>query len=159
MDISGSITRSNLATPLSPLAIQISPFFVLTGDASLDASSGSGNGVIPAISVFKYIWADSAYVAGKQLVLATPDNSTLDLKLLVSGTSQGDAQTQVGDVIVAISQQLAFQVSLTFDDATWAWNCYSGTYEIAFNEMMFFANKIPLHVSMPRDPTPVSGPV
>lgn len=159
MDISGSITRSNLATPLAPLAIQISPFFVLTGDASLDASSASSNGVILGVSAFKYIWADSSYVAGKTLVLATPDNSTLDLKLVVSGTSQADAQTRVAEVIVAITQQLAFQVALTFDDATWAWNCYSGIYEIAFNEMMFFANKIPLHVSMPRDPTPVSGPV
>jgi hypothetical protein len=159
MNISGSISRSNLASPTTPLAINVSPFFFLTGDASIDAANASQNGVAPAASAMKYVWADSSYVAGKVLVLATPDNSMLDLKLLVSGTSMADAQTQVGKVITAISQQLSFQISLTFDSATYTWNCYSGVYQIAFNEMHFYANKIPLHISCPRDPTPASGPV
>ncbi len=157
--ISGFISRGNMSPPLSNLAIQADPYWGLLGDTSEDASTSSQAGFAPAISQHKRVWADSAYVAGQQMVLATPDNSTLDLRLICDGTSLADAQTKAGLIIAAITQQMTFEVSLTFDTATYAWNCYLGDYEIAFNQVHFFGYLLPLYVSMPRDPTPVSGPV
>jgi hypothetical protein len=157
--ISGFITRSNLASPLSPLAIQADPYWTLLGDTSDDATISESPGVAPGLSALKQVWADSSYVAGQQLVLSVPDNSTLDLRLICDGDSMADAQTKAAEIIVAITQQLVFEVSLTFDTATYAWNCYTGVYEVAFNQLHYFGYLLPLYVSLTRDPTPVSGPI
>ncbi len=157
--ISGFITRSNLASPLANLPIQVDPYWMLLGDTSEDASVSRSAGVTPALSTHKTQWADSPYVSGKQLVLATPDNSTLDLRLICDGTSMADAQTKAAAIITAVTQQMVFEVSLTYDTAVYAWTCYLGDYQVAFNQLHFFGYLLPLYVTLPRDPTPLSGPV
>lgn len=157
--ISGFITRANLAVPLADLPIQADPFWTLLGDTSADASSSTSAGVEPGISVHKTTWADSKYVAGQQLVLATPDLSNLNLRLICDGDSMLDAQTKAAEIIVAVTQQLNYQVSLTFDTATYAWNCFLGDYEVAFNQVHYFGYLLPIYLALPRDPTPVAGPV
>lgn len=157
--ISGTISRGNMSPPLSDLAISADPYWSLLGDDSDDASISTSAGVMPGISAHKKIWADSAYVAGKQLVLATPDNSTLDLKLLVDGTSMSDVETKLTTIIQAVTLQLTFQVSLTFDTAVYAWTCWTADYQVGFNQVHYFGFMAPLYLSMDRDPTPISGPI
>jgi len=163
MDISGFITRSNMPTPQANLPIQVDPYWTLLGDTQAAADMSTANGVAPALSAHKFVWANSPYVAGQQLVLATPDNSTLVLRLICDGDSMADAQAIATEIIEAVTQQLTYQVSLTYDTgenaATYAWNCYTADYEVAFNQLLYFGYLLPLYLTMQRDPTPVSGPV
>ena len=157
---SGYITRSNLPSPLGNLAIVADPLWLLTGDTSSDASVTTGAGVALGQSAMKYVWADSPFVRGKQLVNAVPDNSTLDLRIACDGHgSLASALTLAASIVTAITQQMTFQVSITGDTATTTWNCYPGTYLPAFNQMYWFGYELPLYVSLPRDPTPVAGGV
>jgi hypothetical protein len=157
--ISGTITRANLPSPLSPLSILIDPYWGTLGDDSEDASSGGSAGVTLGMSAQKMVWADSPYVAGKQLVLATPDNSTLDLRVMVNGTSMADLQTKAITLIQAVRNQSNFTVQVNFDAASYAWNCYTADYNVAWNQLYLFGFLLPVYVSMIRDPTPVLGPV
>ncbi len=157
--IGGHISRGNMSPPLSDLAIQVDPYWTLLGDESIDASTSSQAGLSPAISAHKKVWADSAYVAGKQMMLATPDNSMLDLRLAIDGDSMADAETKLTPIIEAVTLQMTFQVILTFDTAIYGWNCYTADYEVAWNQLHYFAYLVPLYLTMDRDPTPVSGPV
>jgi hypothetical protein len=157
--MSGFITRANLPTPLPDLEILVDPYWPILGDDAAAADMSMQAGIMPGQSATKYVWADSPYVAGQQLVLATPDISTLDLRLVIDGDSMLDAQTKIGPIITAIRQQLSYTVSVTFDAATYAWNCWSGDYEIAMNQLFMFGYLVPLYLTLPRDPTPVSGPV
>jgi hypothetical protein len=157
--VSGHITRANLPSPLANLAIEVDPYWLLPGGGTDDATINMSAGLEPSISALKYVWADSPFVAGQQLVLATPDNAQLTLRMVCDGTSLADAQTKAAAIITAIRQQMTFTVSLTFDAATYAWNCYTGDYQVAFNQLHIFGYCLPLYVTLPRDPTPVSGPV
>jgi hypothetical protein len=157
--VSGYITRANLSPPQGPLAIFVDPYWPLMGDDSDSADSSSNAGITPGISTLKTVWADSPYVAGKQLVLATPDNSTLDLRLIIDGTSMLDAQNKIRPIVEAIRKQLSFEVSLTMDAATYTWNCWTGDYQIAFNQLHLFGYLVPLYLTLPRAPIPVAGPV
>lgn len=158
----GYITRTALS--LGNLTIAVDPMFLLTGDSSQDAATSSGAGFALGASQMKYVWADSPYVSGKQLVLATPDNSTLDLRLQCNGSGAANtAQTYAGQVIAAIQQQ-TFQISLTWnnslgDAVTNTYNCYAGTWMVAFNQLWSFGYELPLYISCPRDPTPVAGSI
>lgn len=114
---------------------------------------------MPALTVHKNVWANSPYVAGQQLVLNTPDNSTLVLRCIVVGESEADMQAKVGTLVQAVTQQMAYQISLTFDAATYAWNCYTADVQVAFNQFFMFAFIAPVYITCPRDPTPVSGPI
>jgi hypothetical protein len=157
--VSGYITRSNLPSPLSNLAIVVDPYPLLPGDQSGDASSTSGAGLELGPSAQKTTWADSPFVNGKQLVSSVDDNSTLSLRILIDGTSMADLQTKLGTLVTAIRQQMTFQVSVTLDAATYTWNCYRGDYSAGFNEMHLLSGRLPVYLTMPRDPTPVAGPV
>lgn len=159
MIISGYISRANLPSPLPNLDIQVDPYWTLMGDDQEAADQSTAAGVAPAISAHKFVWADSPYVAGQQLVLATLDNSTLDLRLVVDGDSMEDAQTKLAAIIEAVGQQATYVVSLTFDAATYAWNCYTGDWQVAFNQLHYFGYLPPLYLHLPRDATPVSGPL
>lgn len=160
---SGFITRSNLPTPLPNLAILVDPYWPLLGDDQAAADMSSAPGIIPTQSTLKTVWADSPYVAGKQLVLATPDNATLDLRLAIDGDSMLDAKNKIAPIIQAIRQQLTFEVSITFNsgdgDATYAWNCYTGDYLVAFNQLHYFGYLVPMYLTLPRAPIPVAGPI
>ena len=157
--VSGFITRSNLPTPLPDLPILVDPYWPLLGDDADSADMSQQAGVTPTQSATKYVWADSPYVAGQQLVLATPDNAVLDLRLIIDGDSMIDMQTKIAPIIAAIRNQLSFTVSVSFDAATYAWNCWSGDYLVAINQLWFFGYLCPMYLTLPRDPTPVSGPV
>jgi hypothetical protein len=156
--VTGYITRSNLPSPLSDLAINVDPLWLLSGDASDDASVSRSAGYTPGPSQLKRVWADSPFVAGQQQVLATPDNSTLDLRLLIDGANETAIATSAGLVITAVTKQQTFQVSYTAGSVTWTRNCYTGVFQVAFNQLHLFGGRLPLYVSMPCDPTPVAGP-
>jgi hypothetical protein len=155
--VSGFITRANLPTPLPDLPILVDPYWPLLGDDAGSADMSQQAGITPTQSATKYVWADSPYVAGQQLVLATPDNAVLDLRLIIDGDSMADAQAKIGPIVTAIRNQLSFTVSVSFDAATYAWNCWSGDYLIAMNQLFMFGYLVPLYLT--RDPTPVSGPI
>ncbi len=155
----GYITRSNLPSPLTNLDILVDPYWALVGDTQEAADMSMTPGIAPAQSAIKTVWATSPYVAGKQLVLATPDNSTLDLRLLVNGATMVDAQTKLGDIIQAIRDQLVYTVSVTLTGARYTWSCYTGTYLVAYNQLMLFDSLIPIYLTLPRLPVPVAGPV
>jgi hypothetical protein len=157
--MSGFITRSNLATPLPDLPIFVDPYWPIMGDDADAADMSMQSGIMPGQSATKYVWADSPYVAGQQLVLATPDISTLDLRLVIDGDSMLDAQNKIAPIIQAVRNQLSFTVSVTFDEATYAWNCWNGDYLVAINQLWMFGYLVPMYLTLPRDPTPVSGPV
>jgi hypothetical protein len=157
--VGGFISRSNMSPPQDDLPIQADPYWNLLGGTSADASMTSSEGVMAGLSVHKQVWANSAYVAGQQLVLATPDNSTLDLRLLIDGDSQEDMQSKAATIIAAVTQQMTYEVSLTYDTAIYAWLCYTADYQVAFNQLGFFGNLLPLYITAMRDPTPLSGPV
>lgn len=153
--VSGYITQSNLTTPLPNLEIQQTPYWVLGGDPSDRADTSTQNGFVPGLSVHKRVWADSPYVQGQQLVLATPDNSTLILRMLVSGVSQLDMQNNLLALITAITEQLVFQVSLTFDSASYLYTVYTGDHEEASGgQLAQFGTNIgvPVYLTLPRDP-------
>jgi hypothetical protein len=155
----GYITRSNLPSPQGNLTIFIDPYWALVGDDQDAADSSVRNGIEPAQSALKMVWADSPFVAGKIPVLATPDNSTLNLRLIIDGTSMADAQSKIAPIIQAIRGQLSYQVSVTLDSATYTWLCYTGDYTVAFNQMHTFGYLVPMYLSLPRNPVPVAGPV
>ena len=157
--MSGYITRANLPTPLPNLKIFVDPYWPILGDNAEAADMSQHAGVTPTQSTLKTVWADSPYVAGKQLVLATPDNAMLDLRLVIDGTSMADAQTKIAPIVTAIRDQLSFTVSVSFDAATYAWNCYTGDYLVAMNQLFMFGYLVPLYLTLPRDPTPAAGPV
>lgn len=157
--LQGYISRANLNPPLGHLGILITPYWPLLGDTQDAADMSSAAGIAPGQSALKTVWASSPYVAGQQLVLATPDNSTLDMRLVVRGDSMVDAQDQLRPIIQAIRTQLTYNVSVTFQSATYTWACYTGTYLIAFNQLHFFGYLVPLYVTLPRTPYPISGPV
>jgi hypothetical protein len=156
VSVSGYITRSNLPSPLADLAIVVDPYPLLVGDDSNDASSASG-GLDLGPTSQKAVWADSPFVDGKQLVCSADDNSTLSLKILVEGTSMADLRTKAQAIVDAVRKQMTFQVSITLDAATYTWNCYRGDVQAAFNQMHLLG-RLPVYVTMPRDPTPVAGP-
>ncbi len=156
--VNGYITRANLVPAQANLPILASPYWTLLGDEASAADQSSSSGIDAAISAHKYIWADSPYVAGQLPVLATPDNSTLALRILCNGPSLDVAQTQAAAVIQAITGQLSYIVSITLGAATWAWECYTGNYQVAFNQLYYFGSYLPLYVFLPRNPVPVSGP-
>ena len=155
--MSGYITRSALG--LANLPIFVDPYWPILGDNAEAADTSQHSGVVPTQSTTKYVWADSPFVAGKQLVLATPDNAILDLRLVIDGTSMADAQAKLVPIIRAIRNQVTFQVSITLDTATYAWNCYAGDYLVAINQLFMFGYLVPLYITLPRDPTPALGPV
>lgn len=157
--IGGYITRTNMSPALSNLDIQADPYWTLLGDTSDDSTISTSPGVNPALSVHKKVWADSAYVAGRQLMLATPDNSTLDLRLLVDGVSMADVQTKLATIIEAVTRQITFQVILQFDSAYYGWSCYTADYQVGFAQVHYFGLLAPLYLMMDRDPTPVQGPI
>lgn len=157
--ISGSISRANLPSPLSPLPILQDPFWPILGGNSEAADLNSQAGIDPGLSAHKYVWANSPYVRGQQMVLAVPDLSTLDMRLVVDGPSMVEAQTYTAELITAITDQATYTVTLTIDGAEWGWNCFTADYQVAFNQLMYWGYLFPVYVSMPRDPTPVYGPV
>jgi hypothetical protein len=116
-------------------------------------------GVEPTQSTTKYVWASSPYVAGQQPVLATPDNAQLNLRLIIDGTSFADLETKVAPIIQAIRGQLSFQVSVSFDAWTSTWACYTGDYLVAMNQLWMFGYLCPMYLTLPRDPTPIAGPI
>lgn len=156
---SGYITRANLPSPLGNLSIFVDPYWALVGDDEEAADSSVRGGLEPAQSQHKYVWADSPYVAGQIPVLATPDNSTLNLRLEIDGTSALDAETKIAAVITAVTQQLSYNVSVTLDSATYTWLCYTGDYLVAYNQRHTFGYLVPIYLSLPRFPIPVAGPV
>jgi hypothetical protein len=162
--ISGYITRSNLPTgALGNLAIFNSTYMGLFGDDSQAADSSSDAGIDPGASSAKYTWADSPFVAGQQLVNYVQDNRTLYLRFLVAGANQGACQTNLSTIITAVTQQMTYQVSVTLDTSIYTWTCYPAEYQIAMNQWMWFGpgsgGGPPLYLSIPRDPTPVAGPI
>lgn len=157
--VGGYITRSNMSPAQANLDIQADPYWTLLGDTSADASISTSAGVQPAMSAHKRTWADSAYVAGKQMTLATPDNSVLDVKLLVDGTSMEDLSTKLSTIIAAVTQQMTFQIVFLFDTAYYGWNCYTADYQVGFNQVHYLGLLAPLYISAERDPTPIYGPV
>jgi hypothetical protein len=157
--ISGTITRANLPSPLGPLDILVDPYWGILGDEAEAADLSQQAGVTAAVSTQKQVWADSPYVAGKQLVLATPDNSTLDLRVLIDGSSMADLETKVATLITAVRQQLTFTVQVNFDAASYAWNCFTADYSVAWNQLYLFGFLLPVYLTMARDPTPLLGPV
>jgi hypothetical protein len=157
--ISGFISRSNLATPLDDLPILVDPYWGIMGDDADAADMSMQAGVMPGQSATKYVWADSPYVAGQQLVLATPDITTLDLRVMIDGDSMLDAQTKIVPIVQAIRDQLSYTVSVTFDEAVYTWSCWSGDYLIAMNQLFLFGYLVPMYLTLPRDPTPAMGPI
>jgi hypothetical protein len=157
--VSGFITRANLATPLDPLPILVDPYNMILGDDADAADMSMQAGVMPGQSATKYVTADSPYVAGQQVVLATPDNTTLDLRLIIDGDSFADLMPLVAPIIQAVRDQLSFQVSVSFDGWTSTWACYSGDYLVALNQLFLFGYLCPMYLTMPRDPTPIAGPI
>lgn len=157
--LTGYITRSNLNPAQGHLGILVDPYYPLLGDTSDAADSSSEAGVAPAQSALKTVWASSPYVAGQQLVLATPDNSTLTLRLLVRGADMIDMSDALRSIIQAIRTQLTFNVVVEYQTAVFAWKCYTGDYLVAINQLFYFGNLAPLYVSLPRTPYPLSGPI
>jgi hypothetical protein len=158
--MSGYITRTNMPGGALPnLDILVDPYWPILGDSSEAADASTHAGIMPGQSAMKQVWADSPYVKGKQLVLSTPDNAPLDLRLVIDGSSMADAQTKIAPIVAAITEQLIYTVSVSFDAATYAWNCYTGTYLIAMNQLFMFGYLVPLYIAAQRDPTPATGPV
>ncbi len=157
--ISGHITRLNLTPSQTPLPILVDPYWPLLGDDEDAADMSMEAGINPAQSKLKAVWANSPYVAGQQLVLAVPDNSKLALRLVVDGADMVSVQSSVASIIQAIRTQIAFQVSITLQTATYTWNCYTGTYLVSFNQLFYFGYLLPIYLTIPRTPIPVSGPV
>jgi hypothetical protein len=157
--VSGFITQGNLPTPLPDLPILVDPYNMILGDDAQAADMSQQAGITPAQSALKTVWADSPYVSGKQLVLATPDITTLDLRLVIDGDSMLDAQTKIAPIVNAIRNQLSFTVSVSFDAATYAWNCWTGDYLVAMNQLFMFGYLVPMYLTLPRDPTPAAGPI
>jgi len=157
--ISGYITRTNLSPAQGHLDILVDPFWPLLGDTESAADMSMMPGIAPQQSKLKAVWANSPYVAGQQLVMAVPDNSTLDLRLIVHGESMVEVQTYLKELIQAIRTQMAYTVSVTMQTATYAWNCYVGTYLVAFNQLFYFGYLLPLYVKLPRTPIPAAGPI
>jgi hypothetical protein len=162
--ISGYITRSNLPTgALANLGIFNSTYMGLFGDDSQAADSSSDAGIDTGASSMKYTWANSPFVRGQQLVNFVPDNTTLYLRFLVAGASQAACQSSLGTIITACTQQFVYQVSVTLDTATYTFTCYPAEYHVGFNQWTWFGPGSgagpPLYLAIPRDPTPVAGPL
>lgn len=158
--IGGYITRSNMNPPLSNLDIQVDPYWMLLGDTADDASTAGSPGVEIGLTTHKKVYASSPYVAGSQLVLATPDNSPLSLRLICDGGGDiNQAMDDAGVICQAVSQQLTYQVVLNYDVTQLGWNCYTGDYQIAINQLWLFGYLLPVYLAMDKDPTPVFGPI
>jgi hypothetical protein len=163
--ISGYITRSNMpGGALANLPIFNSTYMGLFGDDSQEGDSTSGAGIDAGSSSMKYTWADSPFVVGQQLVNFVKDNTTLYLRFLVGppfsgGGSHALSQTNLATIIAACTQQFNYQVSWTLDAATYTVNCFPGEFHVGFNQWTWFGPLPPLYLSLPRDPTPVAGPL
>jgi hypothetical protein len=157
--LAGYISRANLPTPLANLPILVDPYNMILGDQSEAADASMKPGIEPTQSVTKYITASSPYVPGSQVVLATPDNATLNLRLIIDGTSFADLEANVTPIIQAIRGQLSFQVSVSFDAWVSTWACYCGDYLVALNQIFLFGYLCPMYLTLPRDPTPIAGPI
>jgi hypothetical protein len=160
MTISGYITRSNMPTtddpstglPWTNLEIAVAPYYFAPGDDSFQADNSTQNGVSPNVSVHQQIWADSPVVPGKQLVYSKPDNSELILRLLIKGSSMADAQTKLAAIINAVTLQLSYTVVVEFDTAPIQWTCYTGDYQVAYNEVYMIGYLPPLYLDLPCAP-------
>lgn len=153
--VSGYITQTSLGLP--NLTLQANPYWVLSGDNSDKADTSTQNGFVPGQSAKKQVWADSPFVRGKQLVLSTPDNSTLVLRMLVEDSTQLAMQNDIAALVTAISDQLSYTVNLTFDSASYTYSCYSGDYTMALGgQMSQFAFWCPLYLILPMDPTVIT---
>jgi hypothetical protein len=158
--LAGYISRANLPTPLANLPILVDPYNMILGDQSEAADASMKPGIEPTQSVTKYITASSPYVPGSQVVLATPDNATLNLRLIIDGGgSFAGLEAQVAPIIQAIRGQLSFQVSVSFDAWVSTWACYSGDYLVAMNQLWMFGYLCPMYLTLPRDPIPIAGPI
>jgi hypothetical protein len=158
--ITGYISRANLDTPLDNLVIFNDVYMGLLGDDEQAADSQSDAGLDPGLSAMKYTWADSPFVRGQQLVNFVSDMTTMYLRFLVAGGDQATVQANLAAIIAATTQQPSYTVSVTIDDvATYAWMCYPAEYQVGFNQWTWFGPLPPLYLSIPRDPTPVSGPI
>lgn len=144
---SGHITRTSLS--LADLAIATATYDVMVDEAGLlDAGTVS----------WRRLTAESPFSPGRVLVQAVPDTPTMNLRIDVIGTSLADVQTKVGTLLTAV-WQASYQLSLTFDAATYTWTCEPADVTVGFNYPHIFGLACPVVLSIPRDPIPVAGPI
>jgi hypothetical protein len=187
MDIAGYITRSNMPAGINPrtgvlyptanldiftgeavldsnaVDYDSIPSFPLMGDTADQAETSTQNGIVPGLSVHKRIWANSPFVSGQQQVLATPDNSTLVLRLVIPGENVTLGQEYLSQLIQSITLQPVFQIVTNLSDGSgtvqYGWNCYTADYQVAFNQLFWFGPLPPVYIMATRDPIPAFGPV
>lgn len=144
---SGHITRTSLS--LSNLAIATATYDVMVDEGSLlDVGSVT----------WRRLTADSPYVNGRVLMAAVKDTPTMAVRIDVIGTDLADVQTKVGTLLTAVWQP-SYQLSLTFDSATYTWDCEPADASVGVNYAHLFGLACPVGLAIPRKPTPAAGPV
>jgi hypothetical protein len=156
--VSGYITRSSLS--LSNLAFGLgTPYYIDGGSDSGAGGGNGGSGLQPGQVVKSRVWATSPYVAGGVQVLSVAGIVTTTAVICVDADSHADLQSDLTTLMTAVEQS-SYTLSITFDSTTYAWSCFDADYQIAPFPMQFvFGYFLPVTLTIPASPTPVSGPV
>jgi hypothetical protein len=145
---SGYITRTSLS--LSNLAIATATYDVL-----LDESNGLSAGTV----AWRRMTAESPWVSGRTLVQAVKDTTSLAMQVTVTGADLATVQSNVSTLLTAV-WQTTYQLSLTLDTgAVYTWACEPADATVGFNYSHVLGKACPVVLSIPRDPTPVAGPI
>lgn len=148
MAVSGHITRTVLS--LADLPICTTTYDVMYDDA---------NGLDIGTVTWRRLTAESPFVAGRVLTQAVKDTALMSWRVDVTGADLATVQGNVGTLLAAV-WQATYQVSLTLDTgATYTWNCEPADASVGFTHGHVLGKVCPVILSIPRDPTPVAGPI
>lgn len=146
---------------ISTLAVSV------IGTTSLDLTAANGyeinaDGFGPGSKTFRRETATSPYVRGRFLIGAVPDVQTAVLNVWVGGSSATDLASKVSTLLAAFEQR-SYTLQAVIDGVTYQWACETADSVIGtggtFDAFDLGAFQQVVHLSIPRDPLPVAGPV
>lgn len=148
LSFTGYVTRTELA--LGNLTLNDSTYRVIR-------QAGWGPGDIE----WDRQTVESPFIHGDFLVNAKKTQVTAPLGIRVTGSSRTDCQNKLATLLRAF-EQFSYFISFTLEGVTWTWLCQPADYSVgdggALQPFHLMSNKQEVRFSIPRYPTPYSGP-
>lgn len=139
----------------------------IIGTTSLSLTSANGyvvrsDGIAPGAKSMRRNTVTSPYVPGRFITDLVADFQTAELDVLVQGTSAADLRTKIGALLTA-AEQYAYTLQVVIDGQTYSWMCEPADSTVgdsgAFVEADMDLFQQVVHLSIPRSPIPVAGPL
>lgn len=135
------------------------------GTTSLSLTFANGydiDGIGPGAKSFRRNTVQSPYVPGRFITDIVADYQTAVLDVWVGGSSGSQLQTRVGTLLTAF-EQFTYTLQVVIDGATYSWTCEPADSAVgqagAFEEWDLGAFGQEVHLTIPRSPIPVAGPL